>query len=70
MKLMFPRGTCRATRPLFDHDKRAVMAHDKHTSGSHLVERLSLGREVRPPPQVAAGRLFVIGHTGRLVAVE
>ena len=34
------------------------------------VERLSLGREVRTPPQVAAGRMFVMGHNGTLVAVE
>ena len=34
------------------------------------VERLSLGREVRTPPQVAAGRMFIMGHNGTLVAVE
>ncbi len=34
------------------------------------VERLSLGREVRTPPQLAAGRMFVMGHNGTLVAVE
>ena len=34
------------------------------------VERLSLGREVRTPPQVAAGRMFLMGHNGTLVAVE
>ena len=34
------------------------------------VERLSLGREVRTPPQVATGRMFVMGHNGTLVAVE
>ena len=34
------------------------------------VERLSLGRDVRTPPQVAAGRMFVMGHNGTLVAVE
>ena len=34
------------------------------------VERLSLGREVRTPPQVAAGRMFITGHNGTIVAVE
>ncbi|MEC8764926.1 MAG: PQQ-binding-like beta-propeller repeat protein, partial [Pseudomonadota bacterium] len=38
-------------------------------SGEEL-ERLSLGREVRTPPQVGAGRMFVMGHNGTLIVVE
>lgn len=34
------------------------------------LERLSLGQQVRTPPQVAAGRMFLVTDSGMLIAVE
>lgn len=34
------------------------------------IERLSLGQEIRTPPQVAAGRMFLVTNSGTLIAVE
>ena len=34
------------------------------------IERLALGQQVRTPPQVAAGRMFVVTDSGALIAVE
>ena len=45
-----------------------VLAFDPDT-GLEL-ERLSLGQQVRTPPQVAAGRMFLVTDSGMLIAVE
>lgn len=34
------------------------------------VERLALGQQVRTPPQIAAGRMFIVTDSGTLIAVE
>ena len=45
-----------------------LMAFDPDTGVE--VERLSLGQEIRTPPQVAAGRMFLVTDSGSLIAIE